>query len=294
MTRRTFLRLALFALLAGGVRVSKAQDAPTMSSKGIVCTNPTPTLLNPLNLGWYRTSFGSWCWNWQANMPQGWVFNLHYTVPNSSDVTLALANPYHGNWWMIGGNEAATETNLATGLTWTPQEIANLVMAQIDAVIAAQPTAKFCLAGGIQTHAPGNRWGNPVWIDGVLALLPQSYKDKIKAIDFHWYSQVEYSANDTRIFNKAPIKRGINDWKDWRTAKTWDVQLWLSEIGLTYSALVTATNQQVIDYPLVVNLAAEETALDRWCVYVLEGQPSYVCIYENGLSGYGQTFAVVQ
>ena len=74
MNRRTFLRLALFGLLAGLVRVAKAQDAPTMALKGIVCTNLSPTLLNPLNLGWYRTSFGSWCWNWQANMPQGWVF----------------------------------------------------------------------------------------------------------------------------------------------------------------------------------------------------------------------------
>ena len=273
--------------------MAKAQDVPTMALKGIVCTNPSPTLLNPLNLGWYRTSFGPWCWNWQANMPQGWVFNLHYDIPNSSDVTLALANPYHGNWWMCGGNEAATETNPATGQTWTAQEIVNLIIAQIDAVVAAQPTAKFCLAGGIQTHAPGNRWGNPVWIDAILALLPQSYKDKIKAIDFHYYPQVEYSANDIRIFNKAPVKRGINDWKDWRTAKAWDVQLWMTESGLAYSQLVTSTNQQVIDYPLVISLAAEETGLDRWAVYVLEGVPEYVCIYEGGLSGYGQTFASV-
>ena len=294
MKRRTFIKLVLsLALASGGRRVAKAQDAPTMSMKGVVCTNPTPALLNPLGLDWYRTSFGSHCWNWQPNMPQGWVFVLKYTVPNSSDVTLALANPYHGNWWMCGGNEAATETNPATGQTWTAQEIANLVISQIDAVVAAQPSAKFCLAGGIQTHAPANRWGNPVWIDAVWALLPQAYKDKVKAIDFHWYGQVEYSANDIRIFNKAPIKRGISDWKDWRTVKGLDVQLWLTEIGLAYSTLVTPTNQQVIDYPLNVSAAAAETGLDRWGVYVLEGESNYVCVWEGGLSGFGQTFANV-
>jgi hypothetical protein len=291
MKRRGFIRLALALALASQFRV--AQGGTNVSSKGIVCSNISPEQLNPLNLDWYRTSWGVWCWEWIPNMPQGWVFNLSYNIPPISDVTAALANPYHGNWWMVGGNEAATETNPATGQLWTAQQIANLVIAQISAVTAAQPTAKFCLAGGTQTHAPGNRWNNPVWIDAVWALLPQTCKDKIKAIDFHWYAQVEYGENDERIFNKAPVKRGINDWKDWRTSKGLDVQLWLSEIGLAWNDLVTPENPQVTNYPGVVQAACNETGIDRWSWFMLEGNPDYACPYYGPMTPLGEVFGSI-
>jgi hypothetical protein len=288
MKRRTFLK-AVLATGAGLLITKPALAVGTL--KGAICTSISPVLMNPLNVDWWRTSFGPWCINPPANMPGDWIFDLYYDVPSTSDLQASLANPYHGLWWMIGGNEAATEWNPATGQRWTAQEIATLVRRQIDAVVSVQSTAKFCLAGGIQYYAPFNKRGNPVWIDSVWTLLPQSYRDRIKAVDFHYYSQAEFGLNNSIIFDKSHIKREINHWKQWRTNKGLTVQLWLSEIGLSPSNLAKTTSPSVINYPNVVNSACVETGIERWSWYTLEGDPLYICLYGTGSDALRQTFS---
>lgn len=270
--------------------------------KGFGCNNLTVPL-GQFNLGGIHTSWGSWCWNWQSfNIPAGinWLFLLFDQIPPQSELQASLSNPFHGLWWGVGNNEKDLEVYKSNP---TPEQAnaaaqmeAQFISQQIAAVRTVQPNAKFALMCGSQEHTPDNPFGKPAWIPQVWAHLPQIDKDKIKALRFNWYAQVQYWENgDPRIFNKAPIKREINRYKDWaEEIGRPDLQTWLNEIGLKLNGTtVRADMPEVISYPLVVNAACEETEAERWYWFGYDHQ-GYATLQSNRqLTALGNVFASI-
>lgn len=269
--------------------------------RGVVANN-LGAPLNALNLvdsgGSFYAMWGDYFWNPQQQFPCGFVAHLYYVVPPASEIQALLAHPAivastglsaYRRWICVGGNEPNTEALQ----WWTPQWI-DLVVAQIDAFIAqenpATPT-KFALTLGSQLHAPGNKYGNPVWIDEGWTLLPQAYKDRIKALHTHFYAGEEVGATDSRLWNKALIKDYINDWQTlWLNVHAPGLPLWLTEIGLPDDALAPDP-VKTANYPNVIQQACVEKGVARWYWYGLENVGDVVNLWTTGLTPTGVTFA---
>lgn len=267
------------------------------SLKGIGC-NRIETPLAPYNLEWWHTSFGQWCWNWaQYPVVDNWVIYLFEKIPTQQQLLDTLPNPFHGLWWGVGNNEVDIRRHPFHFTTQDVQNEAQFISAQIAAVTAVQPNAKFALAASTQEHSPNNPFNYPCWHDALWAVLPQSDKDKIKALRLHWYPQVQFwEDGDPRTFNKNPIKQELNRYKTWAVAQgRADLQIWLDEIGLVWNGVnVVPTNPEVNSYAWVVQQACDEVGIERWSWFGFDHTDrDYVSLWNNGITQFGQAFAAL-
>lgn len=236
-----------------------------------------------LRVQWAHVEFGHWLWDSpQQSFGAPCSFHLYKQIPIATEIFAAIQHPSFDGWWLVGGNEPDLEKlPAADGVT--------LLKAQIDAVKATHPTAKFCATLGSQIHAPTkpSAWFPPVW-----NALPAPYKASIGAFHTHFYAGV--LANPANLSSPAQIKTFLQTVRNWmNNSGSAARELWLTEIGLGHNT-VTDTDPRTILYPQVVAQACSGL-VTRWAWYIYEARgDGYFGLRDNHVPNcIGKVFAAM-
>jgi hypothetical protein len=233
-----------------------------------------------------HTEFGHWLTDApQTDFGAPTTFHLFEHIPTADELRAAFQHPSWDGWVMVGGNEPDLETGK------TPTTCANLLRAQMDAVLAVNSHVKFCATLGSQRHAPGT---TSPFFPTVWGSLKLSYRSRIRAFHTHYYAQDAFGDNASKIFSQAPIKAFLKKVRAWmRDASASDRELWLSEIGLIDSTL-TRTDGRAVLYPQTVMQACDGLA-DRAAWYILKKRDGYIALLDenNEPTCQGSVFAAL-
>lgn len=282
---------ALPPLLRGNL--AYAEDEIAGYAEGVSCNDASASRLNQLNVDWFYTDWGDYCWNGISGLAPALrhMFHLVDVVPDSQLVATAkVSNPNYRRWWMVGGNEPDTEGN-------TAQQDADLAIAQMNAVLQGDNTARFCFTLGSQLHAPGNPYGNGIWIQKVWKKIPSTLKTKVKAFHTHYYAQQELGATNPAIYNPVPIQNYLDGWNAYLSTQMADAgarNLWVSEIGLDGNSF-TLNDKRSITYPLNVVAPACLGRTQFWAWYGFRSLEPWMCLFDPSgtITPLGQNLASV-
>jgi hypothetical protein len=287
MTRRSLLKLApALALLLANWRVTRGE---TMALKGVGVNNLNASLINPLNVGWFKTTWGDFC---KVPLPDlnpatRWCVHLYDLIPNPSDIAAMVANnPNYDHWVFVGGNEPDLDGT-------TPKQTKQLATAQMDMVLQGDPDAKFCLTMGSQVHAFGGEDVVP-YVSKVWEKLDPFYRNKILAFHVHYYPQMVYGNESPAIYTTTHLQafcdrqnEGLMALDGWKKQQ----KVWLTEIGLVQTPL-TNSDPRTLTYPAnVLNALGDKCGRLAW--YGFESIPQYHNLHEGGLTPLGQAFGNV-
>lgn len=236
---------------------------------------------NVLRVQWAHVEFGHWFWDLPQSYGAPTTFHLYKQVPIATDIFAAIQHPSFDGWWMIGGNEPDLES------VSVADEIV-LLKAQIDAVKATHPTAKFCATLGSQVHAP-HKTG--AWFPNVWKALPSTYKTNITAFHTHFYPG---TANPINLYSITQTKNYLQAVRNWMNNNGCATrELWLTETGLPHNS-VTDNDPRTVLYPQIVAQACANL-VTRWAWYLIESRgDGYLGLRDNHVPNcIGRVFAAV-
>lgn len=259
-----------------------------MALKGTSCNNLNAALLNPLNLGWFKTDWGPYCLETLPDLNPSlfWAFHLYDVIPTLTDVVQAVSNnDNYQRWWFVGGNEPDLNGT-------TPKQTKQLAVAQMDVVIQADPLAKFCLTMGSQKHVFGIPNEVP-YIVKVWEKLEPSYRSMIRAFNTKGYPQLLVQGDGNNVYDPLVManfcdmqNEGLMTLEGWPKNQF----VWLIEMGFVEPEPPAVLNPLSITW---MNQVATAIAgkCGRYAWYTLQDTPNYATLYEVGqLTPIGNSF----
>lgn len=214
---------------------------------------------------WVRVDTSNWINDPNVQLDCAVCFDVYNNIPDVATIQTCMARPEYSGYWSLG-NEPDTVGGQ------TPQQYANQVTAQKQAILTVDSKAKFVIAVGTYLHPV---WEPNSWGSQMLALLPNLHA--VRAFQSHLYPNDNYAIGDY-----------FGDWQAWRVANYPTRELWLMEVGKPASGEYNAYR------PTNIATRASNNLIDRWAWYAQYDTGGYVCLEDvNGLTATGQEYCAL-
>lgn len=275
------------------------------SKKGFVCNHPEVDIL-ALNADWLWMDFidttGLDFGDMEVVLSLDTSWGIDITTPNIATWT---ESPNYKGWFQVGFNEPNPDA-------FTPEEVADEAMEEMELALAADPKARFAFGRMDQFQSPHT--ADYFW--NCWHKVEPSYRKRIHAISLHYYTQ--QGARDTleKAFERHPIRKFL---KKSRAALDdgglKSRQIWLTECGLYVKDYTLENPALVANYPNEVEAAVQKFS-SRWAWFIngnFDGydkmyhlqmdslqtsydpdtEPDYTALGVGDLTPVGETFAAL-